>query len=395
MADQRGDPDRRRRPVEREAVRLMTALTWPRVCARRLARHGLAAPLTGTPADVVAAVAGTHAQVMSAAELAIGLRLDGVTRTDVRHALWTERSLIKTFGPRGTVHLLPTRDLPMWLAVLSGVPWRDPMPDGIRMTAEQTEAVLAAISAALADAELTVDELTEAIVATVGSWAGDPVMEAFGGTWPRWRQVTHLAAARGALCFGGNRGRKVTYTNPRRWLPDLTPPRDATAEVLRRYLHAFGPSTPDRFANWVGAPTAWARRVFADAALERVEVDGEAAWVSEGDTGAPAEPPRGLRLLPYFDAYAYSVGNDKARLYPGVAAERAAGNRQVLLVDGVVGGIWHQRRSGRRIEITVEPFGRLPKARLRELDEQADRVGAILEGGPELTLGVVPVGGHA
>jgi hypothetical protein len=373
----------------------MIRLTWPQVCARRLARHGLATPLPGTPADVAAAVAGVHAQVLSAAELAIGLRLDGVTRADVRHALWTERSLIKTFGPRGTVHLLATRDLPMWVGALSAVPWRNPMPVDTRMTGEQTEAVLTAIEHALADAELTVEELTDAIVASVGSWAGDPVMEAFQGKWPRWRQVTHRAAARGVLCFGPNRGRNTTYTSPRRWLPDLVPAPDAPVESLRRYLHAFGPSTPDRFANWIGAPPAWAKQVFADADLERVDVEGEAAWVSRGDTEVPDEPPRGLALLPYFDAYAYSVGNDKARLYPGVAARRAAGNFQVLLVDGVVGGIWHQRRSSRRVAITVEPFGSLTAKRRRELDEQVDRVGAILEAKPELTIGEVTVGSHA
>ena len=165
--------------------------------------------------------------------------------------------------------------------------------------------------------------------------------------------------------------------------------------MLRRYLHAFGPSTPDRFANWLAAPPAWAKQVFADADLERVDVEGEAAWVRPGDTEVPGEPPRGLRLLPYFDAYAYAVGNDKARLYPGVAARRAAGNFQVLLVDGVVGGIWHQRRSGRRVRLTVEPFGALPARRRRELDEQVDRVGAILDATPELTIGEVTVGGHA
>ncbi len=376
----------------------MTAWSWAQVCARRLARHGLAAPLTGTPADVAAAVAGMHAQVLSAAELGIGLRLDGVTRAGVRHALWTERSLVKTFGPRGTVHLLAARELAMWTGALSAVPWQNPVPAKTRMTGEQTAAVFAAIEDAVADAELTVDELTDAVVAACGSWAGDPVMEAFQGAWPRWRQVMPLAGMRGVLCFGRNRGRRVTYTSPRRIVPDLGPepaPADAVAAVLARYLHAFGPSTPERFANWLAAPVAWARDVFATAPLEEVEVDGELAWVSKGDAEPPDETPHGVRLLPYFDPYAYSVGNDKARLNPGVAARRAAGNFQVLLVDGVVGGLWHQKRSGRRVAITVEPFGGLAGSRRRELAEQVERVGAILEATAELTVGEVTVGGHA
>jgi hypothetical protein len=373
----------------------VTALDWPRVCARRLVRHGLAAPLPGTPADVAAAVAGTHAQVLSAAELSIGLRLDEVTRADVRHALWTERSLVKTFGPRGTVHLLPTRELPMWTGALAAVPYTTPLPAKVGLSAEQTEQVVATIEHAVADAELTVDELTDAIVATCGSWAGDPVMEAFQGKWPRWRQVLPLAGMRGAVCFGPDRGRKSTYTSPRRWLPGLVPDPGALPGLVARYLHAFGPATPKRFANWLAAPDAWARRVFEDVDLDQVEVDGEVAWVSKGDTSFPDGPPRGLRLLPYFDTYAYAVGNDRTRLNPGAAATRAAGNFQVLLVDGVVGGIWHQRRSGRRVAITVEPFGRLTAAHRRELDEQVERVGTIAEATPALTIGEVTVGGHA
>jgi len=87
-------------------------------------------------------------------------------------------------------------------------------------------------------------------------------------------------------------------------------------------------------------------------------------------------------------------------LFPGRAAERAlaggqAGNYPVLLIDGVVAGVWHQRRSGRRIAITVEPFDPLTAGQRGALDEQVARIGAILEGTPALTIGTVTVGPHA
>ena len=41
--------------------------------------------------------------VLSAAELSIGRRVAGATRADVQRALWEDRTLVKTFGPRGTV----------------------------------------------------------------------------------------------------------------------------------------------------------------------------------------------------------------------------------------------------------------------------------------------------
>src|SRR5688572_18656117 len=90
-------------------------LSWAEVCARRLERYALSASLQGArPTDIVSTICGAHAQVMSAAELSIGLRLANTTRADVRDALWNERTLVKTFGPRGTVHLLAAQDLPMW-----------------------------------------------------------------------------------------------------------------------------------------------------------------------------------------------------------------------------------------------------------------------------------------
>ena len=86
---------------------------------------------------------------------------------------------------------------------------------------------------------------------------------------------------------------------------------------------------------------------------------------------------------------------------PGTTATRAltpagqAGNYPVLLVDGVVGGVWHQRRSGRRLAITVEPLRELTAPQRRQLGNEADLVGAVMEATATLTVGTVTVGAHA
>ena len=239
-------------------------LTWSGVTARRMARHALTEPADDLGcADIASVLCGAHAQVLSAAELSVGLRAPGVTRTDVRTALWTGRTLVKTFGPRGTVHLLSTADLPMWTGALSALPPSAPMhPDPVRFTPDQADEVIAAMGDALADTDLTVDELTEAIVERTGPWAGERTMEAFQDTWPRWRQLTSTAAHRGVLCFGPDRGRKVTYTNPHRWLPGFRPDEgDAALRTLvTRYLYAYGPATPQHFAQVAQRPAAARRR---------------------------------------------------------------------------------------------------------------------------------------
>jgi hypothetical protein len=377
-------------------------LTWASVRARRLDRHFLTAP-GASAADVVAAMCGAHAQILAAGELSVGLRLAGAVRDDVRAAVFRSRELVKTFGPRGTVHLLPTRDLPMWTGALASIP--RPLPGfdpAVRLGPEQLDEIVAGIGTVLADAALTIDELTDALAAEVGPWAVERCMPAFQELWPRWRQAVDTAANRGALCFGPDRDRKVTYTSPHRWHPGLTPlpPDEAQAALLLAYLRSYGPATAAHVARWLSAPVRWADGLVARmAAAGRIEPVGEHGWVVAGDTAFPAGAPRGLRLLPYFDAY--GVGSHPRHLvFPGRAAERAlnrsqAGNYPLLLLGGVVGGVWHQKRSGRYLDLTVEPLEPLSAARLRALDAEAARVAAFAGFTPRLTVGPVSVGPHA
>jgi len=279
-------------------------LTWSGVTARRMARHALAEPSAELdPAGMAGLLCGAHAQILTAAEFSIGRRIAGATRADVRRALWEDRTLVKTFGPRGTVHLLPAAGLPMWTGALSALPLSAPQhPEGVRFTDGQAAEVIAAISDALAGDELateglaaeglaveglTVDELTEAIGERCGPWAVERTMDAFQDKWPRWRQLTSTAAHRGVLCFGPLRGRMVTYTHPRRWLPGFRPadPEVALRSLVSRYLYAYGPSTPAYFAKWLNIPVPLAVNLFAQA--EAVSLESAQAWVNPGDTRTP------------------------------------------------------------------------------------------------------------
>jgi hypothetical protein len=202
------------------------------------------------------------------------------------------------------------------------------------------------------------------------------------------------------LVFGADRGRQVTYTNPRRRQPSFAPaPRElARDRFLRGYLHSYGPATPAHLARWLNAPLDWCARLFADLGVEPVDVLGQEAYLAPGDAEV-FELDRGVRLLPYFDSL--SVGFvPREVMFPGRAAERAlargqAGNFPVVLVDGAVQGVWHQRRSGRRLQVTVETWGRFGAARVRALEEQVERLGEVQEAAPTLTLGPVLVGPHA
>ena len=85
--------------------------------------------------EVARNTCGIHAQVQAAAELSLNARVNGIVQQDVRDALWHDRTLVKAWTVRGTLHLHPAAELPLWYAARSAMdtgdreglpPWRDP-----------------------------------------------------------------------------------------------------------------------------------------------------------------------------------------------------------------------------------------------------------------------------
>jgi len=339
---------------------------------------------------------------MSAAELSLGLRVAGSTAADVRAALWVQRSLVKTYGQRGTVHLFPSDHWGIWSSALSAVPRHPPaLRPGVDLDRTQLDTVIDAIGTAVLEADLTVDELDARIGELIGAWACERVFPAFATMWPRWRLALTEAAYRGAVCFGPNRGRNVTYSSLHRHVPGYARMNgpEALAEVAFRYLRTYGPATADQFARWFGAPRPTAAQVFETLAgrITEVDVDGNRGWLPVDDDVVP-DPGGGLRLLPYFDAYAVGC-HPRERVFPGVASSRALTNGQagtvaVVLIDGMVRGVWHHRTTGRRANITVEPFSPLARRHRDDLEAQVERVGGVLGRTPVLTIGTVGAARH-
>jgi hypothetical protein len=101
----------------------MRSLTWNSGLRETAAKAPAALPASaGLLVEVAAEVCGIQAEVMATAELSLGLRVGGVTRRAVRERLWERRRLVKTYGIRGTVHLFPAAELPLWTAALRATP---------------------------------------------------------------------------------------------------------------------------------------------------------------------------------------------------------------------------------------------------------------------------------
>jgi hypothetical protein len=93
---------------------------WPEVLALRLRRQHLAARAPRAQAlSVISDIAGLHAQLAASAELTLWARVAELEPGAVSRALWERRTLVKTWAMRGTLHLLPADELPLWVAAQS------------------------------------------------------------------------------------------------------------------------------------------------------------------------------------------------------------------------------------------------------------------------------------
>lgn len=388
-------------------------------------RHGLldAFPAGSAPA-VAATVCGIHTQVGSAAALSLARRVRGADAGLLPHALWRERSLVKTYGPRGTVHVFPAEELSLWTAATGAMPAKgsrpaDPASELPRLTEEQAEQLRRAVLSAASGTSLTRVELGAVITAECGPWAEQTAMSAFNTDWPHWRVAVDDAVSEGVLCFGPPQGNRVTFVRADEWLGDIVQQtwtadnEDALGavpavlvEVARRYLAGYGPATHQEFAQWLNLPAGLAKRVYTALRedLVPVDVEGYRSWaLQEQDPESWEAVGDCVRLLGYFDVFAVG-SHPRDELVPPESAQRAVshgrsfvkgGGRRflcgplpVLLVDGLVRGVWTYRTQQRAEQVRVEVFGPVSAALRRLLDAEVNRLATLL--GRDLTLSIGP-----
>ena len=270
-----------------------------------------------------AAWAGLQDSAPRAALLSVHARVEGAVSS--LHEL---TSLVQVWGPHFSVYAVAARDLAVFSLGLLPMSGRG-----------------------LARAETTAKQLGHFL---------DGRRMAFGeaghamGVMPN---SLRYAAATGTVLLHWDGARQpVVWTVP----PPSMEPAKARAELLRRFLHIYGPTTASSFARWSGMPVSEAHSVWNGLAGEFVPVEtplGE-AWLLPEDEQALREAREGgapARLLPSGDPFYLAWGADRALLVPDADHRAELWTPRVwpgaVLVGGLIAGVW--RRSDNRVSISM------------------------------------------
>ena len=321
-----------------------------------------ARPDVRSPHDVVSHLCALQAQDYLGSLWAIGLRTTGCTQADIEAAI-TDRTIVRTWPMRGTLHFVAAEDVRWMLDLLA--------PRVIQRSAGRNlQLGLDAETIALAG-ELFARALAGGARLTRGEMMG---LLGEAGISTEGQRGYHLLwhhAQGGLICLGPMDGKQQTFVLLDEWVPPAEPlPRDeALARIARRYAVGHGPVAAEDLARWAGLTTTEARAALAGASdsLARTDSDGVEYWAApdEPDAAPSTTPSARVHLLPAFDEFIIGYADRRPVLGEHFDEFNSAVSSNgmfspTVIADGRVVGLWKRtlRRSDVRVAVTpFEPLG--------------------------------------
>ena len=313
------------------------------------------------PKAVIERLVGMQAQWPSAPYVGIWTRTTGFRRETLEREL-VRGTVVKATVMRQTLHLVTRRDYALLRAAQSetNFPWES----------SQARRLAPALRAFVADGPVTTADALAHLEREHGLTGIDARR-----AWRAARVSAHvLHHHETALWRGRPEGRFVAIEEP-----EAHDPTEARAEVLRRYLAAFGPASRRDIVAWSMMHVPEIQRALAR--LEplrrfRDEHGRELLDVPRAPLPDP-ETPAPVRFLPKWDNVLLGFA-DRRRVLPEEHRKtviRMNGDvAQTFLVDGFVAGMWRVEQG----RVQLEPFAALARSVQRELEEEAGRLEAFL-----------------
>ncbi|MBJ7603058.1 MAG: AlkZ family DNA glycosylase [Candidatus Dormibacteraeota bacterium] len=347
------------------------------VLAFRLSGHNLTQRLPAGSLLEATGACGIQNTPPGSAVLGLHARVDALSLDQVDAALGVDRTLLQAWSMRGSPFFFPATDWPLFTvgvqpmseaSLSAAMQSLDAMiqAGGIPLT-ELVELAATGIGQALDGRQLTKWELG----VELGKRMPPQLRPWFEHGTFYGANLARLVSLHGLFCFAPRSGKEASFIRTDQWLGHPLPApdeRQARAELVRRYLRCYGPSTPDHFAEWAGIAAADAQHSWKLGQEEMVEVRFESSqcWLFRDDLTAFESSPAaaGVRLLPPYDMWLHQ--RDRTTLIADrrlhTLVWRSTGNPGVMLVEGRVAGLWRPQKKGKRLLLTAMPFVALSAA---------------------------------
>ncbi|GAB2603985.1 hypothetical protein Aab01nite_47540 [Paractinoplanes abujensis] len=327
------------------------------------------------PGDVTGIVewfGAMQAQDVNSALWSLGCRLPGWSLEQVNAAI-EDKSVLRTWPMRGTVHWVPAADA-HWMLDLMGV-------RALSGAAKRREV--------LGLDEATVDRAVEILSAALrggGRLTRAECMAAMtgGGVEIAGQRGYHLlwyASQRGVTAIAPHVGKEQTFVLLDEWVPEPRRPsrEEALGLIALRYFRSHGPAPRKDFVGWTGLTTTDCRTGIAVAGdqLTTVEVDG-VEMIMAAD--APDLGAGEWLALPGFDEYMLGY-KDRSLMTDDFEAVVPGGNgvfRSTLVQAGRVRATWTRTLTRKGVTVTVEPLTKFTAADRRAAAEALEPYAAYL-----------------
>jgi uncharacterized protein YcaQ len=334
---------------------------------------------------VVDDVCGLHTQAPTTPYLSLWNRVENFENDLLDKTLYKDRTLVKTWFMRGTLHIIPSKDLPIYNKALKrmwfehhGRVMREPNAPSIE---ELKQTIFPKILEVLNQKPLKRSELSSRVRTML---KGD--FKHYQWLFSAWGGILKETGYEGLTVHAQPSDREACFARLDKWLPqiklDQVDEAEAKEKLFIKYLRGYGPASQQDFCLWSGLMADDAKKAIESVSsqLEKVAIDGgkERFWMLKEDIKIldsisldHKAPPS---LLPKFDSLVLGH-KDRTRIiqneYMKHVFRKAGDIAATVLINGHIIGAWRQKKTKKSLTVTITPFAKIGKEDLKEVEEKA------------------------